>query len=148
MRRKNCATFLTRGIRSLLRRRVGDQDFDDTVQDVLLDVLRAIKRGQLRQAEAVLAFARTVAVRKSATFIAAAVAERSRRVAVADYTTTSVRGGDQPENRYLEDERRQLAKRALMRAETTRTGDTGALLRGRRIGTIHLQSDGVDCDPI
>ena len=107
--------LLTRGIRSLLRRRVGDQDFEDTVQDVLFDVLKAIKAGQLRQAEAVLAFARSVAVRKSAAFIAAAVAERSRRVEVTDHTTISVRGDDQPENRYLEDERCQLAKRALMR---------------------------------
>jgi RNA polymerase sigma factor (sigma-70 family) len=107
--------LLTRGIRSLLRRRVGDQDFADAVQEVLLDVLKAIKAGHLRQAEAVLAFARSVALRKSAAFIAAAVADRSHRVEVTDYTTMSVRVDDQPENKYFEDERRQLATRALMR---------------------------------
>jgi RNA polymerase sigma factor (sigma-70 family) len=112
--------LLASGIRFLILRRVGAQDFEDTVQDVLIDVLSAIKQGKVQHPTALVAFARTIATRKCAGYIAQVVAERARTAGSAedlDIASSSLVLED-PEEAYLETERVRLVCRVLSRLKS------------------------------
>jgi RNA polymerase sigma factor (sigma-70 family) len=72
------AQLLTPGLLALIRRRVNAQDIEDTLQNTLEDLLVAIKSRQLRDAEALPHYARTIAIRCCAKCIAKLVKARSR----------------------------------------------------------------------
>ena len=55
---------LLRGARKFLQRRLGTQDVDDRVHDVFLIVAGAIRRGDVRHPEHLMAFVRTVLYRQ------------------------------------------------------------------------------------
>ncbi len=107
---------LLRGIRLLLRRRLGPQDFEDTAQDVMLDVITAIRQDKIRDPEAVAAFARSVAMRKSAAHIGKLITHRARHIGSADDLSTVAHSMCAlPEQAHLEAERVDIARRALSR---------------------------------
>jgi len=72
------------GIRAGLARSVGVQSVDDRLHEVLVIVLEAIRRGQLREPERLMGFVRTVARRRAVAHIRGAALQRRRFVAVSD----------------------------------------------------------------
>jgi RNA polymerase sigma factor (sigma-70 family) len=106
--------LLTRGITLLIKRRAGAQDVDDQVQEVLLQVLIAVKADRVRCPEAVAAYARGIAVRKGAAHIGARIQERSRTAGNAeDFDLPESRENACPERTYFNNERVEVARRAL-----------------------------------
>src|SRR4051812_22350782 len=73
---------ISRGMRPYLSRQLGLQDFQDKLHDIFLEVLDAIRRGQLRDPERLMGFVRTVARRKVAVYIGAMARSRRDRVEV------------------------------------------------------------------
>lgn len=69
--------FLSRGVRPYLAHQLDSQDVQDKLHDIFLEVVRAIRRDQLRDPQRLIAFARTVARRKVAAYID--IAARRRR---------------------------------------------------------------------
>jgi RNA polymerase sigma factor (sigma-70 family) len=61
--------LISRGIRVLIVRQVGRQDLEDRVHDTFLTVVQAVQRGDLREPDRLLAFARTIVRRKIAQYI-------------------------------------------------------------------------------
>jgi RNA polymerase sigma-70 factor, ECF subfamily len=55
---------LAAGSRQFLQRRLGVQDVDDRVHNVFVIVVQAIRRGELREPERLMAFVRTVLIRQ------------------------------------------------------------------------------------
>ena len=72
--------FIRRGMRPYLTRQLGAQDSDDTLHDVYLEVVRAIRQGQIRDAERIMGFVRTITRRKVACYIDSAARNRRERV--------------------------------------------------------------------
>jgi RNA polymerase sigma-70 factor (ECF subfamily) len=106
--------ILTRGITFLIRKRVNTQDVEDQVHEVLLEVLVAIKQDRVRCPEAVAAFARGVAVRKSAAYIEDLVRKRAQTAGSADDLDLSASCSDSfPERTYLNKEQVDIARRAF-----------------------------------
>lgn len=68
--------FVSRGVGPYLSRQSEPQDFQDMLHDVFLEVLRALRQGQLRDPERLMGFIRTVARRKVAVYIDAALRNR------------------------------------------------------------------------
>lgn len=56
--------LISRGIKVLIVRQLGRQEADDRVHDTFLVVVRSIQRGELREPERLIAFARTVVRRR------------------------------------------------------------------------------------
>jgi RNA polymerase sigma-70 factor (ECF subfamily) len=69
--------LLTPGLSALIRRRVNAQDVEDTLQNALADLLVAINTRQLRDAQALPHYARTIAQRSCAKCIAKLAKARS-----------------------------------------------------------------------
>jgi RNA polymerase sigma-70 factor, ECF subfamily len=106
--------LLTRGITLLIKRRAGAQDVDDQVQEVLLQVLIAVKTDRVRCPEAVAAYARGIAVRKSAAHIGARIQERSRIAGSAeDFDLPASCSDSFPERTYFDKQRGEIVQRAL-----------------------------------
>lgn len=61
--------LLHNGLRLILLRRAGGDNVDDILQDTLVDVISAIKGDKIRNAQSIVAYARVVAVRKSADLV-------------------------------------------------------------------------------
>src|SRR5271155_4926387 len=70
----------SRGIRYYLCRQLGPQDLDDRVHDCFLVVIQAIRRGELRDPERLMGFARTIVRRQIAGHIDVAVQQRKQQV--------------------------------------------------------------------
>jgi RNA polymerase sigma factor (sigma-70 family) len=106
--------LLTRGISLLIRRRVDAQDIEDQIQEVLLEVLSAVKADKVRCPEAMTAFARAIAVRKSAAYIDSRVKQRSYAAGRAEDLNLPASSGDAiPERTYFDKEQVEIARRAL-----------------------------------
>lgn len=67
---------LNRGVRYYLGRQLGDQDLEDRLHEVLLIVVSAIRKGQVREPERIMGFVRTVAQRQVAANIEKLVRNR------------------------------------------------------------------------
>jgi RNA polymerase sigma-70 factor (ECF subfamily) len=82
--------LFSRGIRYYLCRQLGPQELEDKVHDTFLIVVKAIRRGDLREPERLMGFVRTVVRRQVAAYIEQAVHTRREQadlesgVAVAD----------------------------------------------------------------
>jgi RNA polymerase sigma-70 factor (ECF subfamily) len=82
--------LFSRGIRYYLCRQLGPQELEDKVHDTFLIVVKAIKRGDLREPERLMGFVRTVVRRQVAAYIENAVHTRREQtdlesgIAVAD----------------------------------------------------------------
>src|SRR5271156_1129688 len=68
----------SRGIRYYLCRQLGPQDLDDRVHDCFLIVTQAIRRGELRDPDRLMGFARTIVRRQIAGHIDVAVQQRKQ----------------------------------------------------------------------
>ncbi len=62
-------SVLSRGARSYLRRQIGPEHAEDAFHDVLLIVIKAIQKGDLRDPKCLMGFVRTVLHRQVAVFI-------------------------------------------------------------------------------
>jgi RNA polymerase sigma-70 factor (ECF subfamily) len=71
--------IFAKGIRFYLCRHLGPQELDDTVHDAFLIVIQAIRRGELREAERLMGFVRTVVRRQIASRIDKVVQNRRER---------------------------------------------------------------------
>ncbi|MDX2267817.1 MAG: sigma-70 family RNA polymerase sigma factor [Bryobacter sp.] len=72
--------LLSRGIRLLIVRQLGRQDMEDRVHDTFLTVVQAIQRGDLREPDRLLAFARTIVRRRIAVYIESFAAKRREAI--------------------------------------------------------------------
>ncbi len=72
--------LFSRGIRFYLCRQLGPQDLDDKVHDTFVIVVQAIQRGELREADRLMGFVRTVVRRQVAGYIDRAIQNRKGRV--------------------------------------------------------------------
>ncbi len=72
--------IFSRGMRYYLCRQLGPQDLDDRVHDSFLIVVQAIRRGDLREPERLMGFARTIVRRQIAGHIDVAVQQRKQHV--------------------------------------------------------------------
>jgi RNA polymerase sigma factor (sigma-70 family) len=70
----------SRGMRYYLCRQLGPQDLDDKVHDCFLIVVQAVQRGELRDPERLMGFARTIVRRQIAGHIDSAVQNRRNQV--------------------------------------------------------------------
>ncbi len=71
---------LAAGARLFLHRRLGPQDVDDRVHNVFLIVVRAIRRGELREPERLMGFVRTVLNRQLGLAISGLVRTREHSI--------------------------------------------------------------------
>jgi RNA polymerase sigma-70 factor (ECF subfamily) len=71
---------ICRGLRPFLARQLKPQDFEDKVHEIFVDVILAIRQGQLRDPERLMGFVRTVARRKVAVYIDTAARHRRDHV--------------------------------------------------------------------
>jgi RNA polymerase sigma-70 factor, ECF subfamily len=105
------ATF-SKGLRYFLARRIGSQDIDDRIHDIIIVVLKAIQSGSLREPERLPGFVRTVAQRSFAQCISSLVRGRQRERDIEETGTVT----DQqvsPEEGVLIRERAQIVRHAL-----------------------------------
>ena len=86
---------LSRGIRYFLCRQLGPEDLDDKVHDTFLIVVKAIRRGDLREPDRLMGFVRTVARRQVAAYIEQNVKSRHEE---SDFTTAGIVIADTKKN--------------------------------------------------
>jgi RNA polymerase sigma-70 factor, ECF subfamily len=99
-------------VRFSLCKQVGSQDLDDTIHDIFLVVLEAIRRGSLREPERLMGFVRTIVRRQVAAHIDCAVQVRTYHMAL-DNTAPLPAPEANPEQRVIHRQLRQIAQRAL-----------------------------------
>src|SRR5512141_3106785 len=84
--------LFSRGVRYYLCRQLGPQELEDKVHDTFLVVVQAIRRGELRGAERLMGFVRTVVRRLVAAHIDSAVHSRKEQAELqCGYTISDVR---------------------------------------------------------
>ena len=98
--------------RAGLIRSVDPQSVDDHVQEVLIIVLGAIRRGELRDPECLKGFVRTVTRRQASLYIRGAIARR-RRIVEIELAHPASPSGESPEARLAFRERVAAVKAAL-----------------------------------
>jgi RNA polymerase sigma factor (sigma-70 family) len=90
------------------------QDREDQLHDLLLTVVSAVQRGQLRDPARLLAFARAIARRRVADYVEHAVKDRERRVSEQEQEWWDIVDfRHNPEQVLLRRERRRLMRAAL-----------------------------------
>ena len=103
---------LNRGLRYSLVRQLGPQDMEDKLHDVLLIVITAIRRGQLREPARLMGFVRTVAQRRVIQDIEQAVYTRQKEIILEPGTELADKNQD-PEKAMISRERIEIMKSAL-----------------------------------
>ena len=96
------ATF-SRGLRYFLSRKLGGHEYEDTVQDTLVAVIAAVRRGQIREPERLPGFVRTIATRNA--FLVIGKRVRSRQEVELDAGV----------NLYVPDTKHNPEKQAMIR---------------------------------
>ena len=96
------ATF-SRGLRYFLSRKLGSHEYEDTVQDTLVTVIAAIRKGQIREPERLPGFVRTIAIRNA--FLVIGKRVRSRQEVELDAGV----------NLYVPDTKHNPEKEAMVR---------------------------------
>ncbi|MGH9627705.1 MAG: RNA polymerase sigma factor [Bryobacteraceae bacterium] len=106
---------LNRGLRMTLRRQLDAQDVEDRLHDVFLAVIGAIQNGSLRQPEALVGFAATVARRQIFAHIQTAIEARKRHLSPGAGLLCTIEVADDcnPEAEVLDRQNRELALKAL-----------------------------------
>lgn len=104
--------IFSRGVRFYLCRQLGPQELDDKVHDTFVIVVQAIQRGELREAERLMGFVRTVVRRQVAAFIDQAVQARRERQDVETGAHVPDRR-ENPEQYAIERQRAELMRQAL-----------------------------------
>lgn len=102
----------TRGLWYYLSRQLGPDDADDRVHDILIVVIQAIRKGDLREPERLMGFVRTVAHRHVAAQIECRVQKRQKEVELdGDIAVPTVRPN--PEQELIVREKAEIMKNAL-----------------------------------
>lgn len=105
-------SVFARGVRFYLCRQLGPQELDDKVHDTFLIVVKAIRRGELREPERLMGFVRTVVRRQVAAYIDQAVQSRRDRVDV-ESGIHIVDSRSNPEQVLVVKQRAEAVERAL-----------------------------------
>jgi RNA polymerase sigma-70 factor, ECF subfamily len=104
--------YLSAGLRPYLARQLRAQDFHDKIHNIFLDVVVAIRRGQLREPERLMGFARTIARRHVSGYIDAAAASRRNQVEVGSvFWLASPRAT--PEQEMISSQQKELVRWTL-----------------------------------
>ena len=74
--------YISLGLRPYLARQLRSQDLRDKIHSIFVDVVVAIRRGQLREPQRLMGFARTIARRKVSGYIDAAASDRRNQVEI------------------------------------------------------------------
>lgn len=101
-----------RPIRLFLNRRIGPDGAEDAYQNVVVDLYAALKKGTLREPEALFAYALSIARAKVCGYIGEAVRER-QMLNVERMVWLRSNDSDSPEQRVLRSERLEIATRIL-----------------------------------
>ena len=106
--------FISRGMRPYLSRQLEPQDFQDKLHDIFLEVLRAVRLGQLRDPERLMGFVRTVARRRVAVYIHAATRNRREHVEIGTvfWLASSRRN---PEREVIVQQQKEMVNQTLLR---------------------------------
>lgn len=104
--------IFSKGMRYYLCRQLGPQDLDDRVHDSFLIVVHAIRRGDLREPERLMGFARTIVRRQIAGHIDVAVQQRRQQVDL-DTSAPLPDAGLSPEAAAMTNEEEALAVSVL-----------------------------------
>jgi RNA polymerase sigma-70 factor (ECF subfamily) len=104
--------IFSKGMRYYLCRQLGPQDLDDRVHDSFLIVVQAIRRGDLREPERLMGFARTIVRRQIAGHIDNAVQVRRQQVDL-DTSAPLPDAGKSPEAAAMSNEEEALAVSVL-----------------------------------
>ena len=106
--------YVLSGLRPYLARQLRPQDYRDKIHSIFVDLVVAIQRGQLREPERLMGFARTIARRKVSLYIDAAASNRRNQVEIGSLfglaSTTAT-----PEQEMLSHEERELVRLTLTR---------------------------------
>src|SRR5579864_2342420 len=102
----------SKGVRFYLCRQLGPQDLEDKVHDTFLIVVQAVHRGELREAERLMGFVRTVVRRQVAAHIDQAVHLRRQQVGL-DSGVTVVDLNRDPEETAIRKQHEDIAKKVL-----------------------------------
>jgi RNA polymerase sigma-70 factor (ECF subfamily) len=104
--------YISMGLRPYLARQLRSQDFRDKVHNIFVDVVIAIQRGQLREPERLMGFARTIARRKVSLYIDMAAANRRNHVEIGSVFWLACPRAT-PEHEMISQEQRDLVRRTL-----------------------------------
>jgi RNA polymerase sigma-70 factor, ECF subfamily len=108
----NLYEFISTGLRPYLARQLRSQDCRDKIHNIFVDVVLAIRRGQLRDPERLMGFARTIARRRVSGYIDAAASARRNQVDLGSLFWLASPGAT-PEHKMIYLEQRDLVRRTL-----------------------------------
>jgi RNA polymerase sigma factor (sigma-70 family) len=100
-----------RSTRIFFSRQIGPDHAEDAYHDLILDLVAAIRNGNLRQPESLPAYAMAIARSKVCSHIRAAV--RKRRELDTDHLALTSAGSESPEQLAMRSEREAIATRVL-----------------------------------
>jgi RNA polymerase sigma-70 factor, ECF subfamily len=106
--------YILTGLRPYLARQLRPQDYRDKIHNIFVDVVVAIQRGQLREPERLMGFARTIARRKVSLYIDAAASDRRNQVEIGSLFGLASPGAT-PEQEMFSQEQRELVRLILAR---------------------------------
>jgi DNA-directed RNA polymerase specialized sigma24 family protein len=132
--------IFSKGMRYYLHRQLGPQDLDDRVHDCFLIVAQAIRRGELRDPERLLGFARTIVRRQIAEHISLAVQQRKQQVDM-DLGVPLSDSRLSPEASAIRNEQEQLALSSLKGISKRARAFDSLLLEGAVAGTDLLRNE-------
>jgi len=106
--------YILAGLRPYLARQLRPQDYRDKIHNIFVDVVVAIQRGQLRDPERLMGFARTIARRKVSVYIDAAASVRRNQVEIGSLFGIASPGAT-PEQEMVSQEETALVRITLAR---------------------------------
>ena len=105
---------ISSGLRPYLARQLRPQDYREKIHSIFVDVVVAIQRGQLREPERLMGFARTIARRKVSLYIDSAASDRRNHVEIGSLFGLASPGAT-PEQEMVSQEQRELVRLTLAR---------------------------------
>lgn len=105
---------ISSGLRPYLARQLRPQDYRDKIHNIFVDVVVAIQRGQLRDPERLMGFARTIARRRVSVYIDTAASDRRNLVEIESLFGLAGPGAT-PEQEMVSQEQRELVRLTLAR---------------------------------
>jgi RNA polymerase sigma-70 factor (ECF subfamily) len=106
--------YILTGLRPYLARQLRPQDYRDKIHSIFVDLVVAIQRGQLREPERLMGFARTIARRKVSVYIDAAASDRRNQVEIGSLFGLASTSAT-PEQEVLSHEQRELVRLTFTR---------------------------------
>lgn len=105
--------LMARGLRLVLGRHVKAQDVGDQLQEVFIELLVAIRKGQIHEPQALAGFARTIAVRKSAAYIDSLMHQRAREAGIEDKSLSLASRERMPDLLYQDHQEMKVSRQVL-----------------------------------